>query len=112
MYRAYGNRVLAEVQEDALSKAGIVLPEDVSVNPIAQATIVSVGPGVMTTHGWDSPQVKVGEQIIFYRVKGLPVPEIGESIVTIWAGDILAVERDGELSRPHLANLVESGAAG
>ena len=98
-FRAYGNRIFVEVEPIGVTKGGIQMPDNVEVSTVARGTVISVGPGVMTTMGWDAPRVVIGDEIVFPRVKGLPVPDAGKFIVTLWAGDILGVLSTEELPR-------------
>lgn len=108
MLRAYGNRVLIDVSENHKSTK-IELPENVRVEPIARGTVISVGPGQMTTHGWEDPGVKVGDEVTFERARA-HVLDKKNFIVALWAGEIMAVEADADLVRRRNGYFSESGS--
>lgn len=110
MFRASGNRILVDISENVpgFTKGGLKLPENTKIEPIGTGKVISVGPGVMTAHGWDAPMVTVGDRIIFERARTIPIDK-PNFIVALWAGDVLGVERETELSRPTLnGRLVEA----
>lgn len=100
MFRAYGNRVLVDCSESVpgRSRGGIELPENVTVEPIATGVVLSVGQGVMTAHGWDAPQLRIGDRVQFER-RAVRFTAGKQFIGALWAGDVIAVERDADLTR-------------
>src|SRR4051794_8367331 len=93
-FRACGCRVLVDVSGSipGKTKGGIQLPENTRIDPIGSGEVISVGPGVMTAHGWDAPQFNIGDKIIFERARG-QVIDRENFIVALWAGEVLGVEK-------------------
>jgi co-chaperonin GroES (HSP10) len=100
MFRAYGNRVLVDVTRciPGRTKGGLHLPENTKIDPLATGDVISVGPGVMTSQGWDAPLVRVGDVVQFERGRA-SIMDRENNLVVVWAGDILAVDREADVSR-------------
>jgi co-chaperonin GroES (HSP10) len=113
-FRAYGNRILIDVSDylPGKTKGGLHLPENTRVDPIGTGEVVSVGQGVMTAHGWDSPQVKVGDVVLFERARAQMIDR-ENYIVAMWAGEILGVKgeglRRGTITELYASDLARSG---
>ena len=109
MFRAYGNRILVDctMSIPGRTAGGLELPENMAVEPVAKGEVVTVGQGVMTQFGWDAPQVRVGDIIQFER-RSVKFLDGKKFIGALWAGEILAVERESDLSRVNGKQLVEA----
>lgn len=103
-FRAYGNRILVEADPPE-SRRRIALPDGTTLDPVRTGTVVSVGAGVMTAHGWDYPQVKVGDRIAWMKGQGIPFPSWGANYFCLWLAEVMAVEKESDM-KP-LAHLVE-----
>jgi co-chaperonin GroES (HSP10) len=103
-FRAYGNRIIVDFSRDVpgMTKGGIKLPENTRIDPIGTATVVSVGPGVMTAHGWDAPSLAVGDVVTFERTR-CQVLDRDNFIGVMWAGEVLGVKRDSDFPRREAA---------
>jgi co-chaperonin GroES (HSP10) len=82
-----------------LTKGGIHLPENAAIELQPSGRVVSVGPGVMTAMGWDQPQVKVGDIVKFERSNRSPWVDKENYVVSVWAGDIIGVQREADIVR-------------
>ncbi len=89
-----------------VTKGGVIIPENaiVELQPIGK--VVSVGQGVMTSHGWDKPQVKVGDLVKFERGR-TPWVDKENGIIALWAHEIIGVEAEADLVRAN-GKLVEA----
>jgi len=107
-FKAYGNRVFVEMEQAANTTAGgVLLPDGTRIEKYAKATVISVGPGVMTQFGWDAPRVEIGDRITF-EVTRSQLIDPDNHIAALWPGDILGVEADEELPRYEGRLLLES----
>jgi co-chaperonin GroES (HSP10) len=112
MFRANGNRVYVDVSESVpgRTKGGLHLPDDTTVDQFAFGKVVSVGQGVMTAHGWDAPDVKVGERVMFDRrsVAGRFIDKDKFIAWLMWS-EVIGVERNADIHRANgKPQLVES----
>ena len=92
----------------ALAAAALITALPLLQGCVAAAVGAGAAAGVMTAHGWDSPMVKVGDTVIFERARSVPVDK-PNFIIALWAGDVLGIEREAEITRPTLnGRLVEA----
>lgn len=106
-FRAYGNRLFVE-EEPPEKQSLIQLPDGTRFDTTLTGIVSSVGPGVMTAHGWDHPQMKVGDRVAWRRGHGIPFPPGGSHCICLWFGEVMAVERDGDIQP--FPNLLEAKA--
>lgn len=94
MLRPIGNGVLVKIKEiENKTASGIILPEKaVKAKKETTGEVVVVGPGEWLDSGnFRSPDVKVGEIVLFSEHAGTEVVFEGEEYLLMSAGEILAV---------------------
>jgi chaperonin GroES len=91
--RPLADRVIVEsVEEDAVTKAGIVLPDTAEKEKPEKGKVVAVGPGKMLDNGSRAMMsVKVGDVIIFKKYGPDEVKVDGKEILVLEESDIIAV---------------------
>ncbi len=90
--RPLGDRVVVRrKEEESVSAGGIVLPGSAKEKP-NQGEVVAVGPGKLLDNGQTStPNVKVGEQVIFGQYGGDSLTIDGEELVILEESKIFGV---------------------
>jgi len=89
-----GDRVVIKVlpQEEKLA-SGIVLPGNAKEKP-QEGEIVAVGPGRVLDNGQRvTPEVKVGDIVIYSKYAGTEVKFEGEEYLVLSEKDILAISK-------------------
>ncbi len=91
--RPLSNRVIVEsVEDESVTKSGIVLPESAEKERPEKAKVVAIGPGKMLDSGTRAPMtVKVGDSVIFKKYGPDEVKVDGKDILVLEEDDILAV---------------------
>jgi len=89
--RPLGDRVLVKrIEAEEMTKGGIVLPDTAKEKP-KEGEIVAVGEGKMLDNGKRAtPQVNVGDRILFTSYAGTEVKIEGEDYLIMREEDILA----------------------
>ena len=83
--------VVRRLEEDAMSAGGIVLPDSASEKP-SQGEILAVGPGkLLDTGERTTPDVSVGDKIIFGQYAGNTVKIDGEELLVLSETEIFGV---------------------
>ncbi len=83
--------VLEPVDQEKMTKSGIVLPENASEKP-TQGTIVAVGPGKRTDKGEIlPPSVKVGDRVLFKKYGPDEIELDGKKYLVGDEDDVLAI---------------------
>ncbi len=91
--RPLGDHVVVKaLANDAMTKAGIVLPDTVDKEKPEKGEVVAIGPGKLLDNGSRAtPSVKVGEKVIFKKYSPDEVKVDGQEYLVISEGDIMAV---------------------
>jgi chaperonin GroES len=87
-----GDRVVIElIQTEEKTASGIVLPDTAKEKP-QEGKVIAVGPGRVLDSGERvTPEVKVGDRIIFSKYAGTEVKYEGKEYLILRESDILAV---------------------
>ena len=86
-----GDRVLVEVLEaEEITKGGIVLPDTVKEKP-QQAKVVAVGKGKVSDGKVISPEVKVGDVVLFGKYSGTELKLDDRELLMLREDDILGI---------------------
>ena len=90
--RPLGDRILVKrIKEEEKTKGGIIIPETAKEKP-QEGKVVAVGKGKMTEQGkLLTPDVKVGDKILFGKYSGSEVKIEGEEHLILREDDILGV---------------------
>lgn len=88
-----GDRLIVEaVNEDEISKAGIILPDTVDKEKPEKGKVVSVGSGKVREDGTRLPlEVKVGDTVFFKKYAPDDIKIDGKEYLILSEADILAV---------------------
>ncbi|HDQ22790.1 MAG TPA: co-chaperone GroES [Candidatus Uhrbacteria bacterium] len=91
-YKPLNDHVLIKpINEDEVSKAGIILPDTVDKEKPEKGEVVAVGQGKLLENGQRAPiSVKVGDQVIFKKYSPDELPG-EEDLMVIKEEDILAI---------------------
>ncbi|GMB10163.1 chaperonin GroES [Thermolongibacillus altinsuensis] len=92
MLKPLGDRVVIElIQTEEKTASGIVLPDTAKEKP-QEGKVIAVGPGRVLDSGERvTPEVKVGDRIIFSKYAGTEVKYEGKEYLILRESDILAV---------------------
>lgn len=83
--------VLKPVKAEEKTKGGIVLPDTAKEKP-QEGEVIAVGPGRVLENGTKlTPEVKVGDRVIYSKYSGTEVKIEGEEYLIIRESDILAI---------------------
>lgn len=83
--------VVRRLDEETMSAGGIVLPDTASEKP-SQGEVLAVGPGKTLDDGKvRSPDVKVGDKVIFGQYGGSTVKVDGEELLILQESEIFGV---------------------
>ncbi|HHY36017.1 MAG TPA: co-chaperone GroES [Firmicutes bacterium] len=84
--------VLKPVEAEEKTKGGIVLPDTAKDKP-QEGEVIAVGPGRVLDNGTKlTPEVKVGDRVIYSKYSGTEVKVDGEEYLIIRESDILAIK--------------------
>lgn len=84
--------VLKPIQAEEKTKGGIVLPDTAKDKP-QEGEVIAVGPGRILDNGTKlTPEVKVGDRVIYSKYSGTEVKVDGEEYLIIRESDILAIK--------------------
>lgn len=88
------DRVIVKVStSEEVTKGGIVLPDTAKEKP-QEGEVMAVGPGRVLDNGERlTPEVKVGDRVIFAKYSGTEVKIEGEEYLIIRDSDILAIRQ-------------------
>lgn len=88
--------VLKLVEAEEKTKGGIVLPDTAKDRP-QEGEVVAVGPGKVLEDGTRlTPEVKVGDRVIYSKYSGTEVKIDGEEYLIVRESDILAIKVNEE----------------
>ncbi len=87
------DRVIVEpLNEDAITKAGIILPDTVDKEKPEKGKVLAVGPGKLLENGQRSPvEVKVGDTVVFKKYSPDEVKIDGKEYFVLSESDLMAV---------------------
>jgi chaperonin GroES len=87
----YDRVVIKRMEEEKMSAGGIVIPDSATEKPI-KGEVIAVGSGKALDNGSiRSPQVKVGDKVLFGKYSGTEVKVDGNEILVVKEDDILAI---------------------
>ena len=87
-----GDRVLIEVTEEELPKQGSLYIPDTAKEKPQEAEVIAVGKGRTLDNGTTvTPEVKVGDKVLFAKYSGTEVKLDGEEYLILRESDILAI---------------------
>jgi chaperonin GroES len=91
-FRPLGDRVVVKrVQEETKSAGGIIIPDTVQEKP-QEGEVIAVGPGGRDEKGDRiTPEVKVGDRILFGKWSGTEVKVDGAELLIMKESDIMGV---------------------
>jgi chaperonin GroES len=83
--------VIKPAPAEEKSKGGIILPDTAKEKPVI-GEVVAVGPGKVTDDGKKvSPEVKVGDKVLYGKYSGTEVTVEGEEYLIMREADIFAI---------------------
>jgi chaperonin GroES len=87
-----GDRVVVKaLARDTVTKSGIVLPDTAKEKP-QEGEVLAVGPGKVLDNGKrTSPEVKVGERVLFARYAGTEIKIDGEEYLILRESDVMGI---------------------
>ena len=86
--------VIKRLEGEGTTKGGIIIPDAAKEKP-QEGRVVAVGSGKMTEKGERvSPEVKVGDKILFGKYSGTEIKIDGDEHVMLREEDILAIIED------------------
>ena len=90
--RPLGDRVVVKALErESVTKSGIVLPDTAKEKP-QEGEILAVGPGKVLDNGKrTSPEVQVGQRILFAKYAGTEIKLDGEEYLILRESDIMGI---------------------
>lgn len=84
--------VKAVSNDEAATKAGIILPDTIDKERSQKGEVIAVGPGKKTESGSViAPEVKVGDIVLFKKYAPDEVKVEGQDYLIISEGDVLAI---------------------
>lgn len=91
--RPLGDHIVVKLlEEETITKSGIVLPDTVDKEKKAEGEVMAVGPGKILESGQRSPmEVAVGQKILFKKWGGDEVEVDEEEYKIISQEDVLAI---------------------
>ena len=83
--------IVKRLEEEKKSAGGILIPDSAAEKP-SRGKVIGVGPGKISDDGKrQSPDVKVGDEILFGTYSGTEVKVDGDELVVMREDDIMAV---------------------
>ncbi len=91
-FKPLHDRILvSRVEVEEKTSGGIIIPEVAKEKP-QEGKVIAVGPGKRDNEGnYITPDVKVGDKIIFYRYGANEIKLDGEEFVILKEVDVIAV---------------------
>lgn len=85
------DRVIVKASEpEEVTKGGIILPDSAKEKP-QQGEVVAVGPGKVEDGQTVTPQVKVGDKVLYGKYSGTEVSVEGQDYLIMRESDLFAV---------------------
>ncbi|MGI6685245.1 MAG: co-chaperone GroES [Bacillota bacterium] len=86
------DRVLVKlVEQEEKTAGGVILPDTAKEKP-QEAEVIAVGKGRTLNNGTTvTPEVKVGDRVLFAKYSGTEVKQDGEKYLILQESDILAI---------------------
>jgi chaperonin GroES len=87
-----GDRVVVKtLARETVTKSGIVLPDTAKEKP-QEGEVLAVGPGKVLDNGKrTTPEVKVGERVLFARYAGTEIKIDGEEYLILRESDVMGI---------------------
>jgi len=87
-----GDRVVVKaLARETVTKSGLVLPDTAKEKP-QEGEILAVGPGKVLDNGKrTTPEVKVGERVLFARYAGTEIKIDGEEYLILRESDVMGI---------------------
>ncbi|MFH1233946.1 MAG: co-chaperone GroES [Patescibacteria group bacterium] len=88
----YDHVVIKAINENEITKSGIVLPDTVDKEKPEKGEVVAIGTGKLLDNGQVAPMsVKIGDKVMFKKYSPDEIKVDGEEYLIISESDILAV---------------------
>ena len=89
----HDNVLIEPLEEELITKSGIVIPDTASKEKPMRGKILAVGPGKLDEHGKIHPlDVKKGDTVIFSKYAPTEIKMDGKELYILSANSVLAVE--------------------
>jgi chaperonin GroES len=87
-----GDRVVVKaLARETVTKSGIMLPDTAKEKP-QEGEVLAVGPGKVLDNGKrTTPEVKVGERVVFARYAGTEIKIDGEEYLILRESDVMGI---------------------
>ncbi len=87
-----GDRVVVKaLARETVTKSGLVLPDTAKEKP-QEGEVLAVGPGKVLDNGKrTTPEVKVGERVVFARYAGTEIKIDGEEYLILRESDVMGI---------------------
>ncbi|HEX6557058.1 MAG TPA: co-chaperone GroES [Ktedonobacteraceae bacterium] len=87
-----GDRVVVKaLARETVTKSGLVLPDTAKEKP-QEGEVLAVGPGKVLDNGKrTTPEVKVGERVLFARYAGTEIKMDGEEYLILRESDVMGI---------------------
>jgi len=84
--------IIKAINEDEVTKAGIVLPDTVDKEKPEKGEVIAIGPGKLLDNGQRAVMgVKVGDKVMFKKYSPDEIKVDGEEYLIISESDIIAI---------------------
>jgi len=88
----YDHVIIKAINEDEVTKAGIVLPDTVDKEKPEKGEVIAIGPGKLLENGQRAAMgVKVGDKVMFKKYSPDEIKVDGEEYLIISESDIIAI---------------------
>jgi len=88
----YDHVIIKAINEDEVTKAGIVLPDTVDKEKPEKGEVIAIGPGKLLDNGQRAVMgVKVGDKVMFKKYSPDEIKVDGEEYLIISESDIIAI---------------------
>lgn len=87
-----GDRVVVKaLARETVTKSGLVLPDTAKEKP-QEGEVLAVGPGKVLDNGKrTTPEIKVGERVLFARYAGTEIKMDGEEYLILRESDVMGI---------------------